>query len=108
MATNPRHPYIILHCLLTERSCCLSAPLKRPLGNSCFAMELAVIGHSLESNLRLVKWLKVFQAFLLDWVKSIPLTVSSHRLLRFLLRWSIRSAALASADCLSSAWTNSL
>ena len=39
--------------------------------------------------------LKVFQIFLLEWVKSIPLTVSSHCLLRFLLRCSIRSAALA-------------
>ena len=108
MATNPRHPHIILHCLLTERSCCLSASMKRPLANSCFAMELAVIGHCFESDLRLVTWLKVFQTSLLEWVKSIPLTVSSYRLLWFLSRWSIRSAALASADSLSSAWTNSL
>ena len=99
---NPGTP-IILHCLLTERSCCLSAPLKRPLTNSCFVMGLAVIGHCLESDLRPVRRLKVFQAFLLESVKFIPLTVSFHCLLPFLLRWSIRSTALASADCLSSA-----
>ena len=105
---TPGTLHIILHCLLIERSCLLSASLKRPLPNSCFAIKLAVIGHCFESNLRPVRRLKVFQAFLLEWVKSISLTISCHRSLQFLLRWSIRSAALASVDCLSSVWTNSL
>ena len=83
---TPGTLHIILHCLLTERSCCLSAPLKHPLANSCFAMELAVIGHCFESDLHPVSQLKVFQAFLLEWVKSNSLTVSFHHLLRFLLR----------------------
>ena len=68
MATNPRHPHIILHCLLTERSCCLSAPLKRPLANSCFTMELAVIGHCFGSDLHPVKRL------VKDIRLSLPLT----------------------------------
>ena len=83
---TPHTPHITLHCLLTKRLRCVSATLKRPLANSCFAMELAVIGDCFRSDLRPVRRLKVFQAFLLQWVKSIPLTVSSHRSLRFLLR----------------------
>ena len=75
VATNPRYPHIILHCLSTESSCCLSAPLKHSLNDSYFAMELAVIGHCFESDLRPVRRIKAFQAFLLKWVKSIPLTV---------------------------------
>ena len=65
-------PNIMLQCPLTKRSCCLCAPLKRPLANGCFAMELAVIGHCFKSDLHPVRQLKVFQAFLLEWVKSIP------------------------------------
>ena len=38
---------------------------KSPLASSCFAMELAVIGHCFESDLRAMRRLKVFQAFLL-------------------------------------------
>ena len=94
--------FIILHCLLTERLCCLSSPLKRSLANSRLAMELVLIEHRFESDLRPMRRLKVFQVFLLEWVKSISLTVSSYRLLWFFL-WFIRSAALASADSLSSA-----
>ena len=108
LTTSPRHPPHHSTLPLNVEVCCLSAPLKRPLANSCFEMKLVVIGHCFESDLHSVRRLKVFQAFLLEWVKSIPSIVSSHRLLQFLLRWFIRSAVLASADCLSSAWTNSL
>ena len=61
--TTPGITHITLHCLLTERLCCLSAPLKRPLANSCFAMELAVIGHCFGSDFAPSGAVKSFPGF---------------------------------------------
>jgi len=59
-------------------------------------MALAVTGHCLGRALRPVRRLKVFRAFLLEWVKSIPSTELIHRSRPFLSSQDVSSFALQS------------
>ena len=68
----------LLLSYFTERLCFLSTSLKLPLARNWLAIELAVTGQDLGWELQPVRWLKVFHATLLEWVKSMPLTVSSQ------------------------------
>ena len=54
-------------------------------------MALAGTGHCLGRAQRPVRGLKVFHAFLLEWVKSISSTDSIHRSRRFLSRQDVSS-----------------
>ena len=61
-------------------------------------MAFADTGHRVDVALLPVRRLKVFQARLLEWEKSIPCTVSSQRFWRFLSKQSVSADALLAAS----------
>ena len=61
-------------------------------------MAFADTGHRVGFALLPVRRLKVLQARLLEWEKSIPCTVSSQRSRRFLSKQSVSADALLAAS----------
>ena len=90
----------LLHSCFTDRACFLSNTLHFPLSMNWWAIELAVTGQRFGWKLRPERRLNVFHATLLECVKSIPWTVSSHLCLRFVSRRFIRVEAAADASSL--------
>ena len=99
------HSFVV-SCLM-ERVWSFAGSLCRPFARSCSAIGLADTGHCVGLKLLPVRRLKVFQAILLEWVKSMPWTVSSHHSLCFLSRQSVKSDAFAAASSPGSACRNS-
>ena len=76
-------PLSVAISAFTSLPTCLSRFLWRPFSMSLLAMALELTGHGEVFFARPVSRLKICQACLLEWVKSMEAVVDSHRFLRF-------------------------